>query len=238
MVSEKKVEKGKHRMNNDIVVEVKDVSKVYESGSGEVPVLNGVSLSIKKGEFVGIVGDSGSGKTTFLNLLGGMDSVSGGTITVAGNVISEFNDKQRTLYRRRNVGFIFQDYNLINELTVYENIILPFQLKKKEIKEDLIDKFLGKLKLEEKKNAFPMQLSGGEQQRAAILRALLSEPDIILADEPTGNLDSKNTQIVVGLLQYFSEHMGKTIFFVTHNMALTKGCSRVITVKDGKIVTG
>lgn len=223
-------------MNNDIVVEVKDVSKVYESGSGKIPVLNGVSLSIKKGEFVGVVGDSGSGKTTLLNLLGGMDSVSSGTITVAGNVISEFDDKQRTLYRRKNVGFIFQDYNLINELTVYENIILPFQLKKKEIKEDLIDKFLVKLKLEEKKNAFPMQLSGGEQQRAAILRALLSEPDIILADEPTGNLDSKNTQMVVRLLRYFSEHLGKTILFVTHNTELTKECSRVILVKDGRIV--
>lgn len=223
-------------MENDIVVEVKNVSKVYESSSGKVPVLNGVSLSIKKGEFVGIVGDSGSGKTTLLNLLGGMDSVSSGTITVAGNVISEFNDKQRTLYRRKNVGFIFQDYNLINELTVYENIILPFQLKNKEIKEESIDKFLVKFKLEKKKNSFPMQMSGGEQQRAAILRALLSEPDIILADEATGNLDSKNTQTVVRLLQYFSEHMGRTIFFVTHNIALTKGCSRVITLQDGKIV--
>lgn len=223
-------------MEKEIVVEVKDVSKIYESGSGKVPVLDRVTISVNKGEFVGIVGDSGSGKTTLLNLLGGMDSVSSGKITVAGNVISDFDDRQRTLYRRKNVGFIFQDYNLINELTVYENIILPFQLKKKEIKESLVDKFLVKLKLEEKKNAFPMQLSGGEQQRAAILRALLSEPDIILADEPTGNLDSKNTQMVVGLLRYFSEHMGKTIFFVTHNMALTKGCSRVITVQDGKIV--
>lgn len=225
-------------MGKEIVVDIKDMSKVYENQSGKVVVLENINISINKGEFVGIVGDSGSGKTTLLNLIGGMDSVSGGTITVAGDVISDFNDKQRTLYRRRHVGFIFQDYNLINELTVYENIILPFQLKKKEIEESVIDKFLGKLKLEEKKNAFPMQLSGGEQQRVAILRALLSEPDIILADEPTGNLDSKNTQIVVGLLQYFAEHMGKTILFVTHNMALTKGCSRVITVKDGKIVSG
>lgn len=166
-----------------------------------------------------------------------MDCVSSGSITVAGDVISDYDDKQRTIYRRKHVGFIFQDYNLINELTVYENIILPFQLKKKECKEELIDKFLAKLKLEEKKNAFPMQLSGGEQQRAAILRALLSEPDIILADEPTGNLDSKNTQMVVGLLRYFSEHMGKTILFITHNMELTKYCSRVIAVKDGKIIT-
>lgn len=224
-------------MEKDVVVEIKNLSKVYESGSGKVPVLKGVNISINQGEFVGIVGDSGSGKTTLLNLLGGMDGVSGGTITVAGSVISGFDDKQRTLYRRKNVGFIFQDYNLINELTVYENIILPFQLKKKEVKEDLIDEFLVKLKLSEKKNAFPMQLSGGEQQRAAVLRALLSEPDIILADEPTGNLDSANTQIVVGLLKYFSEHMGKTIFFVTHNIALTKGCSRVIMVRDGKVVS-
>lgn len=225
-------------MEREIVVDIKDVSKDYESQSGKVPVLENVSISINKGEFVGIVGDSGSGKTTLLNLIGGMDCVSSGSITVAGDVISDFDDKQRTIYRRKRVGFIFQDYNLINELTVYENIILPFQLKKKECKEDLIDKFLVKLKLKEKKNAFPMQLSGGEQQRAAILRALLSEPDIILADEPTGNLDSKNTQMVVGLLRYFSEHMGKTILFVTHNMALTSGCSRVIAVKDGKVVKG
>ncbi len=224
-------------MEREIVVDVKDVSKEYESQSGKVPVLKNVSISINKGEFVGIVGDSGSGKTTLLNLIGGMDCVSSGSITVAGDVISDYDDKQRTIYRRKHVGFIFQDYNLINELTVYENIILPFQLKKKEFKEDLIDKFLVKLKLEEKKNAFPMQLSGGEQQRAAILRALLSEPDIILADEPTGDLDSKNTQMVVGLLRYFSEHMGKTILFITHNMELTKYCSRVIAVKDGKIIT-
>lgn len=225
-------------MKKEIVVDIKDVSKDYESQSGKVPVLENVSISINKGEFVGIVGDSGSGKTTLLNLIGGMDCVSSGSITVAGDVISDYDDKQRTIYRRKRVGFIFQDYNLINELTVYENIILPFQLKKKEFKEDLIDKFLVKLKLEEKKNAFPMQLSGGEQQRAAILRALLSEPDIILADEPTGNLDSKNTQIVVELLRYFSEHMGKTILFITQNMELTKYCSRVIAVKDGKVVKG
>ncbi len=225
-------------MEREIVVDIKDVSKDYESQSGIVPVLKNVSIRINKGEFVGIVGDSGSGKTTLLNLIGGMDCVSSGSITVAGDVISDYDDKQRTIYRRKHVGFIFQDYNLINELTVYENIILPFQLKKKECKEELIDKFLVKLKLEEKKNAFPMQLSGGEQQRAAILRALLCEPDIILADEPTGNLDSKNTQMVVGLLRYFSEHMGKTILFITHNMELTKFCSRVIAVKDGKIVKG
>ncbi len=223
-------------MGKEIIVDIKDVSKVYESQSGKVPVLEKVNIRIHKGEFVGIVGDSGSGKTTLLNLIGGMDSVSGGTITVAGEVISDYNDKQRTLYRRRHVGFIFQDYNLMNELTVYENILMPFQLKKKEIEENRIDQFLGKLKLQDKKNVFPMQMSGGEQQRAAILRALLSEPDIILADEPTGNLDSKNTKVVVGLLRYFSEHMGKTILFVTHNEELAKSCNRVIRVRDGKIV--
>lgn len=214
------------------------MSKVYESQSGASRVLDRVNICIRRGEFVGIVGDSGNGKTTLLNLLGGMDSVSEGTITVAGDVISDFDNKERTLYRRRRVGFIFQDYNLINELTVYENIILPFQLKGKKIDEKLIDGFLDMLKLKEKKNAFPMQLSGGEQQRAAVLRSLLSEPDIILADEPTGNLDSRNTQAVVKLLQYFSGKMGKTILFVTHNMELTKKCDRVIVVKDGKIVSG
>lgn len=225
-------------MEKEIIVEVKGMSKVYESQSGASRVLDRVNICIRRGEFVGIVGDSGSGKTTLLNLLGGMDSVSEGTITVAGDVISDFDQKERTLYRRRRVGFIFQDYNLINELTVYENIILPFQLKGKKIDEKLIDGFLDMLKLKEKKNAFPMQLSGGEQQRAAVLRSLLSEPDIILADEPTGNLDSRNTQAVVKLLQYFSGKMGKTILFVTHNMELTKKCDRVIVVKDGKIVSG
>lgn len=223
-------------MEKEIVVDVKDVSKIYESQSGRSRVLDKVNVRIKKGEFVGIVGDSGSGKTTLLNLVGGMDCVSEGTITVAGDVISDFDDRQRTLYRRRRVGFIFQDYNLINELTVYENIILPFQLKGRKIDEKIIDGFLNMLKLKEKKNFFPMQLSGGEQQRAAVLRSLLSEPDIILADEPTGNLDSKNTQVVVKLLKHFSDRMNKTILFVTHNMELTKECNRVIVVKDGKIV--
>ncbi|MDE6845585.1 MAG: ABC transporter ATP-binding protein [Lachnospiraceae bacterium] len=225
-------------MEREIVVDVKDVSKIYESQSGRRRVLDRVNISIRQGEFVGIVGDSGSGKTTLLNLVGGMDCVSEGTITVAGDAISDYDDKQRTLYRRGRVGFIFQDYNLINELTVYENIILPFQLKGKEINEKFIDEFLDMLKLKEKKNAFPMQLSGGEQQRAAVLRSLLSEPDIILADEPTGNLDSRNTQVVVKLLKHFSERMNKTILFVTHNMELTKSCNRVIKVKDGKIVGG
>ena len=223
-------------MEKEIIVDVKDVSKIYENQSGRSRVLDKVNVRIKKGEFVGIVGDSGSGKTTLLNLVGGMDRVSEGTITVAGDVISGFDDRERTLYRRRRVGFIFQDYNLINELTIYENIILPFQLNGKEINERLIDEFLDMLKLKEKKNAFPMQLSGGEQQRAAVLRSLLSEPDVILADEPTGNLDSMNTQVVVKLLKYFSDRMDKTILFVTHNMELTKECNRVIVVKDGKIV--
>lgn len=223
-------------MDKDVIVEVKNVSKVYESQSGRNPVLKNVNLNIKRGEFVGIVGDSGSGKTTLLNLVGGMDSVSEGTIMVAGDIISGFSEKQRTLFRRKRVGFIFQDYNLIQELTVYENIILPFQLKKKKIEEGSIDKYLGMLKLMDKKNAFPMQLSGGEAQRAAVLRSLLSEPDIILADEPTGNLDSKNTQLVVKLLGYFSNQMGKTILFVTHNIELTQYCSRVIRVKDGRCI--
>lgn len=225
-------------MEKDIVIDVKNVSKFYESPSGNMRVLDHVNMRIGKGEFVAIVGDSGSGKTTLLNLVGGMDCVSDGTITVAGEVISGFDDRERTLFRRRHVGFIFQDYNLMNELTVYENIIMPFQLKKKEIDDKLIDEYLGMLRLQEKKNAFPMKLSGGEQQRAAVLRALLSEPDIILADEPTGNLDSTNTQVVVKLLWHFTDRMDKTILFVTHNMELTKECDRVIRVKDGRIIDG
>lgn len=223
-------------MEKEIMVDIKNVSKSYEHASGKFRVLDNVSLRIDKGEFVGIVGDSGSGKTTLLNLIGGMDRPSSGQITVAGDVISGFDDTALTRYRRKRVGFIFQDYNLIEELTVYENILLPLQLNKKPCDEAHIDKLLHLLRLDEKKNAFPMQLSGGEAQRAAILRSLISEPDIILADEPTGNLDSKNTQAVVALLHQFSMRMNCTILFVTHNIALTKQCSRVICVQDKKLM--
>ncbi len=225
-------------MEREIVVDVQNVSKFYDNPSGKVRVLDHVNMRIGKGEFAAIVGDSGSGKTTLLNLVGGMDSVSEGTIHIAGEAISDFDDRKRTLFRRRQVGFIFQDYNLIHELTVYENIILPLQLKKKKIVEDTIDEYLEMLRLKEKKNVFPMQLSGGEQQRTAVLRALLCEPDIILADEPTGNLDSVNTQVVVKLLRHFSTSMNRAILFVTHNRELTKCCDRVITVKDGRIIGG
>lgn len=223
-------------MKKEIMVEIKNMSKSYERASGKACVLNNVSLHINKGEFVGIVGDSGSGKTTLLNLIGGMDRPDNGRITVAGDVISDFDETALTLYRRKRVGFIFQDYNLIEELTVYENILLPLQLNNKPCDEARIDHFLHLLRLDEKKNLFPMQLSGGEAQRAAILRALISEPDIILADEPTGNLDSKNTQVVVALLHHFSVRMNRTILFVTHNAGLTKQCSRVICVQDKKLV--
>ncbi|MFP3153731.1 ABC transporter ATP-binding protein [Lachnospiraceae bacterium ZAX-1] len=219
-----------------VVVEVKDVSKTYENSVGKTSVLKHIDLTIKKGELVGIVGDSGSGKTTLLNLIGGMDSASGGSIVVSGKNITNFNDKQRTLYRRNQVGFIFQDYNLINELTVYENMIMPLQLKGVKIDGKTIDTLLEKLKLQAKKNNYPMQLSGGEQQRAAILRSLISQPDIILADEATGNLDSVNTGTVINLLKYFANKMGRTILFVTHNNELAKLCDRIITIKDGKIV--
>lgn len=221
-------------MEEKAIVEVKDVSKIYETATGKICVLNHVNLAISKGEFVGIVGDSGSGKTTLLNLIGGMDSISEGRIIVAGENIGNYNDKKRTLYRRNHVGFIFQDYNLINELTVYENIIMPLQLKGTEIDEKMIDNLLENLKLKEKENRYPMQLSGGEQQRVAIIRSLVSKPDIVLADEPTGNLDSTNTVMVVKLLQYLSNKMGRTILFVTHNIELAKLCDRVIRVKDGK----
>lgn len=223
-------------MEKEIIVDMKNVSKIYVSPSGQTRVLDKVNMQIRKGEFVAIVGDSGGGKTTLLNITGGMDSVSEGMITVAGEEISGFDDRKRTLFRRMHVGFIFQDYNLIQELTVYENIILPFQLQKKKIDEKAIDESLELLKLTEKKNAFPMRLSGGEQQRAAVLRALLCGPDIILVDEPTGNLDSANTQVVVRLLRHFSTRMDKTILFVTHNRELTKWCDRVLMVKDGRIM--
>lgn len=218
------------------VVEVMNVSKVYENASGRMKVLDHIDLTVYKGEFLGILGDSGSGKTTLLNLIGGMDSVSEGNISVSGVSVTQLNDKQKTMYRRNHVGFIFQDYNLINELTTYENIIMPLQLKGNDIDEKLINQLMEKFRLKEKKNQYPMKLSGGEQQRVAIIRSLVADQDIILADEPTGNLDSKNSVVVVELLRYLSKSAGKTILFVTHNIALVKWCNRVIQIKDGKII--
>ena len=217
-------------------IRVENVSKTYKDGDVSNKVLDTISFNINERELVAVVGDSGSGKTTLMNLLGALDRPDSGRIIIKNQEISRMNQKQRTLYRRNNIGFIFQDYNLIQVLNVYENIMLPLQLSHKEIDEKKIDILLKSLLLSDKKYALPSKLSGGEQQRVAIIRALINEPKLILADEPTGNLDSKNSVQVVKLLQVLCKEMNRTTILVTHNIQIARLCDRVICVKDGKII--
>lgn len=214
---------------------VENVTKIYQSGEVKTRVLDGVSFSVAEGELAAVVGDSGSGKTTLMNLLGALDTPDSGKITIQNQEISNMDQNQRTLYRRRHIGFIFQDYNLISALNVYENILLPLQLAHRDVKEDDIDTLLLQLHLSEKKYALPSQLSGGEQQRVGIIRALIHEPALILADEPTGNLDAKNTIIVVKLIQHLCRKRKRTTVLVTHNMQIARMCDRVICIQNGQV---
>lgn len=219
-------------------IQVENVSKVYQDGEISNKVLDNISFTIQERELVAVVGDSGSGKTTLMNLLGALDKPSSGSIRIANKEISKMSQKERTLYRRDNIGFIFQDYNLIQVLNVYENILVPLQLTQKKVKEDKIDDMLKSLLLYDKKYTLPSKLSGGEQQRVAIIRALVHEPKLILADEPTGNLDSKNTAQVIKLIRLLCKKMGRTTILVTHNMQVARLCDRVIRIKDGKVIQG
>lgn len=219
-------------------IQVENVSKVYQDGEISNKVLDNISFTIQEKELVAVVGDSGSGKTTLMNLLGALDKPSSGSIRIANKEISKMSQKERTLYRRDNIGFIFQDYNLIQVLNVYENILVPLQLTQKKVKEDKIDDMLKSLLLYDKKYTLPSKLSGGEQQRVAIIRALVHEPKLILADEPTGNLDSKNTAQVIKLIRLLCKKMGRTTILVTHNMQVARLCDRVIRIKDGKVIQG
>lgn len=217
---------------------VENVTKIYQTGEVKNRVLDKVSFSVAEGELAAVVGDSGSGKTTLMNLLGALDTPNSGKIIIRDKDIAKMNSEQRTLYRRNHIGFIFQDYNLIQALNVYENIMLPLQLAHLDAKEDKIDTLLGQLHLLEKKYALPSQLSGGEQQRVGIIRALIHEPALILADEPTGNLDTKNTVMVVKLIQYLCKKMKRTTVLVTHNMQIAGMCDRVIRIQDGRVSEG
>lgn len=225
----KKVEKG------TVILELKGVSKDYTSQSGVQSVLKNVDLNIAKGDFIGIVGDSGSGKTTLLNIIGALDCPTKGEVRIFGKRIDGMSDGELSNFRREHIGFVFQDYNLIEELTAYENIMFTSQLKGIKVKKTAVDKLVSLFQLEDKKDKFPAQLSGGEKQRVAILRSVIGMPDIILADEPTGNLDDKNTMTVIQLLHFINEKWGVTILMVTHNEKLTKGCTRVIQVDDGRL---
>lgn len=218
------------------ILETKNLKKYYGTGGNQVKALNGVSLSVEEGEFVAVVGTSGSGKSTLLHMLGGLDYATDGTVKVAGKEIFKLNETELTIFRRRKIGFVFQNYNLVPILSVYENIVLPVELDGRKVDKAYVKEIVQMLGIQDKLNSLPGQLSGGQQQRAAIARALVSKPAIILADEPTGNLDSKTTQEVLGLLKLTGERFHQTIVMITHNEALAQLCDRVIHIEDGKIV--
>ena len=214
-----------------------DIRKIYGSGENEVHALDGVSLQIEKGEFVAIVGTSGSGKSTLLHMLGGLDRPTSGKVQVDGKDIFSLQDEELTIFRRRKIGFVFQNYNLVPVLNVYENIVLPVQLDGNVPDQRYIDSIIETLGLKEKLRNLSNNLSGGQQQRVAIARALATKPAIVLADEPTGNLDSKTSQDVLGLLKVTSQKFGQTIVMITHNEEVAQLADRIIRLEDGKIVT-
>ncbi|MDE6312373.1 MAG: ABC transporter ATP-binding protein [Lachnospiraceae bacterium] len=212
------------------------LKKIYGEGETAVHALDGVELSVEKGEFIAIVGTSGSGKSTLLHMLGGLDRPTSGTVTVDGKEIFSLKDEELTIFRRRKIGFVFQNYNLVPVLNVYENILLPVQLDGMKPDKSYIDSIIETLGLAGKLDNLPNNLSGGQQQRVAIARALASKPAIILADEPTGNLDSKTSQDVLGLLKVTSEKFFQTIVMITHNEEIAQLADRIIRIEDGRII--
>ncbi|MDE6911102.1 MAG: ABC transporter ATP-binding protein [Lachnospiraceae bacterium] len=219
------------------ILSTKDLKKIYGSGENSVHALDGVTLSVEKGEFVAVVGTSGSGKSTLLHMLGGLDRPTSGSVSVDGKEIFTLKDEALTIFRRRKIGFIFQNYNLVPVLNVYENIILPVQLDGNEPDKGYIDSIIETLGLSSKLSNLPNNLSGGQQQRVAIARALAAKPAIILADEPTGNLDSRTSQDVMGLLKITSCKYTQTIVMITHNEEIAQLADRIIRIEDGHIVT-
>lgn len=218
------------------ILQAENLIKIYGSGENEVHALDGVNFSVEKGEFVAIVGTSGSGKSTLLHILGGLDRPTSGNVAVDNRNIFSLKDEELTIFRRRKIGFVFQNYNLVPVLNVYENIVLPIQLDGKEPDADYIKSIIETLGIENKLDNLPNNLSGGQQQRVAIARALASKPAIILADEPTGNLDSKTSQDVLGLLKVTSQKYAQTIVMITHNEEIAQLAERIIRIEDGKIV--
>jgi len=217
------------------ILETKSLRKHYGSGETEVRALDGVDLQVEKGEFVAVVGTSGSGKSTLLHMLGGLDRPTSGSVTVDGKDIFSLKDEALTIFRRRKIGFVFQNYNLVPVLSVYENIVLPIQLDGQKPDDGYVGQIIETLGLEKKLRNLPNNLSGGQQQRVAIARALAAKPAIILADEPTGNLDSKTSQDVMALLKITSEKFAQTIVMITHNEEIAQMADRIIRIEDGKI---
>ena len=219
------------------ILETKDLRKIYGSGDTEVRALDGVNLQIENGEFVAIVGTSGSGKSTLLHMLGGLDRPTSGSVIVDGKDIFSLKEEALTIFRRRKIGFVFQSYNLVPVLNVYENIVLPIELDGGKVNKEFVQRIVQTLGLDGRLDALPSQLSGGQQQRVAIARALAAAPAIILADEPTGNLDSKTSQDVLSLLKVTSQKFSQTIVMITHNEEIAQMADRIIRIEDGKIVT-
>ena len=217
------------------LLEVSNVSKTYGSGEAAVKALKKVSFSVPKGEYVAIVGESGSGKSTLLNMIGALDTPTSGKVVISGKEIFSMNDRKLTIFRRRNIGFIFQAFNLIPELTVEQNIVFPVLLDYQKPDSKYLEELLSVLNLKERRNHLPSQLSGGQQQRVAIGRALFTRPALILADEPTGNLDSQNTSEVIALLKEASKKYEQTIIMITHSHSIAQTADRIMQVSDGEL---
>ena len=219
------------------ILETKDLRKFYGSGDTQVKALDGVDLSVENGEFVAIVGTSGSGKSTLLHMLGGLDRPTSGAVLVDGKDIFSLKDEELTIFRRRKIGFVFQSYNLVPVLSVYENIVLPIQLDGGKVDQSYVNQVIEALGLEQKLQNLPSQLSGGQQQRVAIARALATKPAILLADEPTGNLDSRTSQDVLSLMKTTGQKFAQTMVMITHNEEIAQLADRIVRIEDGRIVT-
>ena len=218
------------------VLQTIDLKKHYGAEPNITRALDGVNFSVDEGEFVTVVGTSGSGKSTLLHMMGGLDTPTGGTVIVQGEELAKKNDEQLTIFRRRNIGFIFQNYNLVPILNVYENIVLPVELDGDTVDQTFLDETVHLLGLEDKLKNMPNNLSGGQQQRVAIARALITKPAIVLADEPTGNLDSKTSVEVLGLIKRTSAEFGQTVVMITHNNDIARLADRIVRIEDGRIV--
>lgn len=219
-----------------IILQTKNLKKYYGSGDTQVRALDGVDLQVENGEFVAIVGTSGSGKSTLLHMLGGLDRPTSGSVVVDGRDLSTLKDEELTVFRRRKIGFVFQAYNLVPVLSVYENIVLPIQLDGGKLDAAYIDEVIGALGLKEKLQSLPSQLSGGQQQRVAIARALATKPAILLADEPTGNLDSRTSNDVLSLMKVTGQKFSQTMVMITHNEEIAQLANRIVRIEDGRIV--
>ncbi len=219
-----------------IILQTNGLKKYYGVEPNITRALDGVNFSVEKGEFVAIVGTSGSGKSTLLNMIGGLDTPTSGSVIVGRDILSKFDDDQLTVFRRKRIGFIFQNYNLIPNLSVYENVVLPVDLNGDKVDQVFLRNIFEILNIKELERKMPNQLSGGQQQRVAIARALITKPAIILADEPTGNLDSKSSADVLKLIKFTSVKLGQTVVMITHNADIAKLAGRIIRIEDGKIV--